>query len=245
VRVAALYDIHGMWNALDAVLADVEREDVDAIVLGGDVVGGPQPAEVLERLREVDRDLVWIRGNGEAELDHVPPEAREVAEWTAARLPPDEREFLVATPPWAELELDGLGRVLFCHAVPDSDLPLVTAETPEADLRKHLEGVEADVVVSGHTHMQFDRTVDGIRWVNAGSVGMAYEGEVAAFWALLGPDVSFRKTPFDVDAAIEAVLASGWPDARGFVDENLRIAPTRAEAIEFFERRAVELGQRG
>jgi putative phosphoesterase len=244
VRVAALYDIHGMLDALDAVLADVERADVHAIVLGGDVVGGPQPAEVLARLREVERDLVWIRGNGEAELDRPPPEVREIAQWTAARLRPEEREFLVATPPRVLLELEGLGRVLFCHATPDSDRPLVTADTPEAHLRKHLDGVEADIVVSGHTHMQFDRTVDGIRWVNAGSVGMAYEGEVAAFWALLGPDVSFRMTPFDVEAAIEAVLASGWPDAHGFVDENLRAAVARADAIEFFERRAVELGQR-
>jgi putative phosphoesterase len=245
MRVAALYDIHGMLDALEAVLAEVEREDVDAILLGGDVVGGPQPAEVLARLRGVERDLVWIRGNGEAELERPLPELREIAQWTAARLQPEEREFLVATPPRIELELEGMGRVLFCHATPDADLPLVTDETPEDDLRKHLAGVDADVVVSGHTHMQFDRDVDGIRWVNAGSVGMAYEGEVAAFWALLGPDVSFRKTPFDVEAAIEAVLVSGWPDAQGFVEENLRAAVTRAEATEFFERRAIELGQRG
>jgi 3',5'-cyclic AMP phosphodiesterase CpdA len=172
MKVAALSDIHGMLDALEAVLAEVKREDVDAVLLGGDVVGGPQPAEVLARLRDVERDLVWIRGNGEAELE-APGEAREVV------------------------------------------------------------------------HMQFDRDVDGIRWVNAGSVGMAYEGEVAAFWALLGPDVSFRKTPFDVEAAIEAVLASGWPDAESFVEENLRAAVTRGDAIEFFERRAVELGQRG
>jgi putative phosphoesterase len=244
MRVAALYDIHGMLDALEAVLAEVEREDVDAILLGGDVVGGPQPAEVLARLRGVERDLVWIRGNGEAELEAA-GEAREVVQWTIDRLEPDDCDFLVGTPARAELEIEGLGRTLFCHATPDSDLVLVTEETSEADLRRLLDGVEADVVVSGHTHMQFDRDVDGIRWVNAGSVGMAYEGEVAAFWALLGPDVSFRKTPFDVEAAIEAVLASGWPDAQGFVKENLRAAVTRAEATEFFERRAVELGQRG
>jgi len=241
VKVATLYDIHGMLDALEAVLADVEREEVDAIVLGGDVVGGPQPAEVLARLREVDRDLVWIRGNGEAELDR---DAREIAEWTAARLRPEDRAFLVATPARAELELEGLGRVLFCHAAPDSDMVLVTAETPDSYLRKLVVGVAADVVVSGHTHMQFDHTANGIRWVNAGSVGMAYEGEVAAFWALLGPDVSFRKTPFDVDAAIEAVTSSGWPDADEFVAENLRRAPTREEATEYFERLAAERGER-
>jgi putative phosphoesterase len=244
VRVAALYDIHGMLDALDAVLADVAREDVDAIVLGGDVVGGPQPAEVLERLRQVERELIWIRGNGEAELERAEGDARKVAQWTAERLGPEDREFLAATAPRMELEIEGLGRVLFCHATPDSDLVLVTAETPDRHLRRLVAGVDADVVVSGHTHMQFDRNVDGVRWINAGSVGMAYEGEVAAFWAVLGPDVSFRKSTFDVARAIEAVSESGWPDADVFVEENLRAVPTREEAIAYFEQLAGNRGER-
>jgi predicted phosphodiesterase len=186
MKVAALSDIHGMVDALEAVLAEVEREDVDAVLLGGDVVGGPQPAEVLARLRGVEQDLVWIRGNGEAEPE-APGEAREVVQWTIDRLEPEDCDFLVGTPARAELEIEGLGRTLFCHATPDSDLVLVTEETSDADL----------------------------------------------------------PTPFDVEAAIEAVLASGWPDAESFVEENLRAAVTRGDAIEFFERRAVELGQRG
>jgi predicted phosphodiesterase len=142
------------------------------------------------------------------------------------------------------LELEGLGRVLFCHATPGSDLPIVTAATPDAHLRKLLTGVEVDVVVSGHTHMQFDRTVDGVRWINAGSIGMPYEGEVAAFWALLGPGVSLRKTAYDVDTAAQAVLATGWPDAEAFVTENMRTAIPPDEAIPFFERQAAERGER-
>ena len=92
--------------------------------------------------------------------------------------------------------------------------------------------------------MQYDRTVAETRWINAGSVGMPFEGEVAAFWAVLGPDVEFRRTPFDVERAARELLASGWPEAESFVEENLRRAVTRREAIDHFERVAVERGQR-
>ena len=93
-----------------------------------------------------------------------------------------------------------------------------------------------DVVVVGHTHMQFDAG-RGIRWVNAGSVGMPYEGEVAAFWALLGDDVEFRRTPFDVERAVAAIerdrLAAS---ADEFVGAERAYAARRAtEAIAHFE----------
>jgi putative phosphoesterase len=247
-RVAALYDVHGMLDALDAVLADVEREDVDLVVLGGDVVGGPQPAETLARLRGVGDGVRWVRGNADRALLEGPGAIdagqEHVLAWTAARLTEADRQFLGTLPEREVLDVDGLGRVLFCHATPASDLPIVTAGTPDERLREIVAGVDADVVVAGHTHIQFDRVVDGVRWVNAGSVGMPYEGEAAAFWALLGPDVSFRRTPFDVEAAAEAILASGWPAAEEFVTENLRDAVPRDETIALFERIAAERGER-
>jgi Calcineurin-like phosphoesterase superfamily domain len=98
--------------------------------------------------------------------------------------------------------------------------------------------VSADVVVCGHTHIQDDRRVGAIRWVNAGSIGMPYEGEVAAFWALIGPDVELRRTSFHIEAAVAAVRASGMPGAEDFATENLLAAPDRQEAAAFFERRA-------
>jgi predicted phosphodiesterase len=251
VRVAALYDIHGMLDALEAVLVDVEREGVDAIVLGGDVVGGPQPAEVLARLREFDEKLIWIRGNGDRALG--PDGARAVAEgeehvealtFTAERLEPDDRAFLAQLPPTATLDVDGLGPTLFCHATPQNDLDLITAATPDRLLVRAAQGVGERTIVSGHTHMKFDRRVGDLRWINAGSVGMPYEGRVAAFWALLGPGVEFRASEFDVERAADAVLASGWPGATEFVAENVRAAVSREEATELFERMAAERGQR-
>jgi predicted phosphodiesterase len=200
VRVAALYDVHGNLPALEAVL--VEAAEADLIVVGGDVVGGPFPAETLERLRaEGDRGR-WLRGNAERELVEQPP-PREAGpppgelERLVAALTREQVDFLYGLPEQVELDVDGLGRVLFCHATPQNDLDMVTPLTPEERLRRILDGVAADAVVAGHTHMQEDRRVGGIRWVNAGSVGMPYEDEPGAYWALLGPEVELRRTEYE------------------------------------------------
>ena len=248
MRVAALYDIHGMLDALDAVLVDVRGENVDVVLVGGDAVGGPQPAETLERLRELGSWVRWIRGNADRALLEGPGPydagQEDVLAWTAERLTEADRTFLGTLPERDLLDVDGLGRVLFCHATPASDLSLVTAGTSDERMGEIVAGIDADVVVAGHTHMQLDRVVDGVRWVNAGSVGMPYEGEVAAFWALLGPEVSLRKSFFDVEAAAAAILASGWPEAEEFVAENLTQPVPRDETIAYYERIAAERGER-
>jgi predicted phosphodiesterase len=247
MRVAALYDIHGMLAPLEAVLAELDGERIDAVVLGGDVVGGPQPAEVLARLDEVEVPLVWIRGNGERALgpDAADATGAEAAlEFTRAAVAPERAERLAALATAVPLEVDGLGDVLFCHATPSDDDVLITTKTPDEVLRRAAEGVEQRTIVCGHTHMQYDRTAGGIRWVNAGAVGMPYEGEVAAFWAVLGPDVEFRRTPFDIERAMAEIAASGWPDARPFIEENLKQAVSREEATAYFEGLARERGER-
>jgi predicted phosphodiesterase len=247
VRVAALYDIHGMVVPLEAVLA--ELGDVDAVVIGGDAVSGPQPAEVLALLRSLELPTHWIRGNGERALgpdgaDAVIGEAEEALRFTASQLSEGDRLELSQLPGSLVLELDGLGETLFCHASPRNDLDIVTEGTPEDRLRMLLEGVSQEVVVAGHTHMQLDLLIDGVRWVNPGSVGMPYEGEVAAFWAVLGPDVELRRTAFDRERSAEALLASGWPEAESFVAENVRAAVPRAEVVTLFEQIAAERGER-
>jgi putative phosphoesterase len=248
LKVAALYDIHGMADALAAVLAEVEREGVDTIVVGGDVVAGPEPAETMALLRRAGVPLHWVRGNGDRAVGEGDPTATgadaETLAFTVARLDLADREFLAALPERFELDVQGLGPVLFCHGTPGSDIELVTPETPEWVLRRALEGFATPVVVCGHTHMQFERRVDGTRWVNAGSVGMPFQGDVAAFWALIGPDVELRRTLFDTDSAERAILASGWPEAEEFVAEHLRQAVPRADAIAHFERVATERGER-
>ena len=236
---------------LEAVLTELAGEEVDAVLIGGDAVAGPQPAETLALLRALELHTHWIRGNGERALgpdaaDAVMggQEAEAALRFTASQLSEDDQRFLVQLPKTLRLDLDGLGETLFCHASPRNDLDIVTPGTPDSRLGTLLKGVAERVVVAGHTHIQLDRTVDGVRWINPGSIGMPYEGAVAAFWAVLGPDVEFRRTPFDTERSAGALLASDWPEAQSFVAENVRAAVPREEAITLFEQIAAERGER-
>jgi putative phosphoesterase len=215
MRVAALYDVHGNLPALTAVLEDVDALRVDAIVVGGDVASGPMPVETLDALRA--RSARFVRGNADRVLDLRGANEGETwvraRRWVAARLGDERLAFLAALPLDLTLDVAGLGLVRFCHGAPGSDELTITRLTPAERLRGLLAGVDERVVVCGHTHVQFDRTLDGIRVVNAGSVGAPYEAEPGAYWALLDRDVEFRRTAYDVEAAAAAIAASGYPRA--------------------------------
>jgi predicted phosphodiesterase len=225
VRVAALYDVHGNLSALDAVLAEVPGDA--AIVIGGDIAYGPYPSETLERLRELGDRVHWLRGNADRELtpgeDTGSTDPGNI-EWVRGRLSAEQIAFLHGLPPTLTLEIDGLGSVLFCHATPQNDVDIFTELTPEERVRPSFEGVSARLVVVGHTHMQFDRTIGGLRVVNAGSVGMAYEELPDAYWTLLGPAVEPRHSAFEPDLGD---YPGEWPSA------------SREEAASYFETLAV------
>lgn len=207
MRVAALSDIHGNLPALEAVLADLEREDVDAIVVAGDTISGPWAAECFDRV--MAEDPLVVRGNA----DRLVLEGGEGAlgTWSADRL----GERLAQAGEWpltVEVDVEGLGRVLVCHSTPTDDEVIYTRVTPDGEVAALLDDVSADVVVSGHTHIQFDRTLsNGLRVVNPGSVGLPYEGRRGAFWAILGPDVELRCSEYDVDGAVRAIRELGAP----------------------------------
>jgi predicted phosphodiesterase len=239
-HVAALYDVHGNLPALEAVLTEIEDAQ---LVFGGDMAAGPLPAETLDRIMGLD--ALVIRGNADRELLSDPlPSGGLIDEWVGAQLDHRHREFIAALPEQTEIEVDGVGRVLFCHGSPRSDEEMILKTTPEEWLREMLQGVDADVVVCGHTHMQFDRWVDRWRVVNAGSVGLAY-GAPGAHWLLLGPGIEHRRTPYDNDSFADEVKKLDWPIAERFAEENIRNYPSEAEALAFFEKVAADQwGQR-
>ena len=210
MKVAALYDVHGMPWALEAVLAETEA---DAIVFGGDLVWGPYPSETLAIIRALD--AVAVRGNTD----------RDLGDWVAEQLTPDERDWLLSLP-----VTESVDDVLYCHATPRSDEEIITPATPAETIEEILGGVKERLVVGGHTHMQHRSG----RYVNAGSVGMPYEDDVAAYWAVIADDVDFRRTPFDVERAIAETKRSAWPLGESFVRENLEQAPSRDAAIAQF-----------
>ena len=229
--VAAISDIHGNLPALEAVLADVEREGLEKIVVVGDTVSGPWPAEVFDLLDA--KGAIHVRGNA----DRLALSGGEgaIGEWSAGHLG-DRRTAVTAWPLTLQLAVDGLGRVLVCHATPTSDEPIYTRVTPDEDVAFLFEGSDVDVVVCGHTHVQYDRTLStGLRVVNPGSVGMPYEGRRGAFWAVLGPDVELRSTEYDVDAAAEAMRERGAPNVEDQLIRYLLDPPDPRATTEYFE----------
>ncbi|HKV57826.1 MAG TPA: metallophosphoesterase family protein [Ktedonobacteraceae bacterium] len=251
MKIAALYDIHGSLPALNAVLEELEEVQPDLIVVGGDIVPGPIPRQTLERLSQLGDQVRTIRGNGDREVTATfdglpfPPGmsegVREVTRWTAGQLEQSQRDFLAQLPEQLTLHIEGLGDILFCHATPRNDVEIFTPITPQERLNTIFSGVEQQVVVCGHTHMQFDMRVGSIRILNAGSVGMAYADHPGAYWLLLGPEgVEFRRTEYDLEEAAQRVRNSGYPQALDFAEENILKVPTAAEATEVFERMAAE-----
>jgi putative phosphoesterase len=233
VRVAAISDIHGNLPALEAVLAEIDREGVEDIVVAGDTAHGPWPAEVVDLL--VERGARCVRGNADREVIERSDRYGPLAQWSADRL--GERRLAVVRtwPLTLDLAVAGLGAVLVCHSTPLSEDPIYTRITPEAQLASLFEAVEADVVVCGHTHMQYDRRLEsGLRIVNPGSIGIPYEGARGAYWALIGPDVEFRRTEYDVEAAVAAIEVMKVPLDAHFL-EPLVDPPDPAETTEYFE----------
>jgi predicted phosphodiesterase len=220
MRVAALYDIHGNLPALQAVFADSRCSAADVIVCGGDLCAGPMPVEVLDLMRA--RGALFVRGNAD----------RELTGWSADRLDHAGLGFLRSWPTTLTVDVDGLGSVLFCHGSPRADDEILTRLTPDAVIDEVCDG--SPVVVGGHTHVQFDRLAGRTRFVNAGSVGMPYEGRAAAFWALLDADIQLLATPYDVEAAVMAIQATGYPEA-GDLAETLLTPHSAEEASGYFE----------
>ena len=189
MTVATLYDVHGNLRALEAVLAEIPSDAT--IVVGGDVcAGGEHPSEALERLRALGERVRWVRGNGDRELTPGEPGLAPGAalDDTRAKLTDEQIAFLHELPATQQI-----GSTLYCHASPRNDLDVFTDETPEERIAFLFADLDADVVVCGHTHMQFDRVVAGTRVVNSGSVGAPYADDAGAYWTL---DLEPRRTVY-------------------------------------------------
>jgi len=155
--------------------------------------------------------------------------------WVAQELDPEHEPLLAGWPATLRVQIDGLGEVLFCHATPRSDTEVFTRLTPADLLLPIFEGLDVPVVVCGHTHMQFDRTIGSLRILNAGSVGMPF-GEPGADWLLLGPDAELRHTSYDLAQAAERIRGTKYPQAREFAERNVLQPPSEKEILEAFTR---------
>jgi putative phosphoesterase len=242
VRIAVLADIHGNLPALRAVLEEIDQDSVDAIVVAGDVVGGPLVRDTLELLEARREPTRWIRGNAEREAvavyDGAPvseDSPGRSAAWSSQALDGRWRDELAAWP--ISLALDN---VCFCHGTPRRDDEVITRLSADEVLLEALTDVAEPLVVGGHIHQQMVRNVRGVvTFANAGSVGMPYEGRAGAFWMIIDDGVPEpRETAYDLDAAMEELRASGFAD----VDEQFGaslVDPIDAEWVSaFFEHGA-------
>ena len=209
--LALLYDVHGNLPALEAVIADAEAAGAEGWILGGDyALFGGWPAETVERLRGLER-ASWVRGNGErwtcdpgAAPDN--PVVPGAVAYARAALGEDTIDDLASLP--FSLPCEG---ILVCHGSPLSD---VDSFAPEDDGRDEdlLDGTEARRVLFGHTHVPFARvSAGGVELVNPGSVGMPFDGDPRAAYALLGDDgrIAHRRVEYDQRASAERVRAIG------------------------------------
>ena len=232
MRLAIVSDIHGNLTALDAVVADIERRGADRVLHGGDLaLAGCQPAEVIDRVRELGWD--GIVGNTDELLWR--PQERVVQERNAPKLVSLLRMLFEDYAP-ATRALIGDESMTWLRRLPathrEQDLVLLHASPgdlwraplPDADdnvLCATYEPCDAKTVVYGHIHRPYVRGVGGLTVANSGSVGSPFDGDPRASYLLVDADeVAVVRVEYDIEQEVFLMLRSGYPDA-------LRLAETR------------------
>lgn len=246
--VACLYDIHGNLPALEAVVEEVLRSEVDHIVVGGDLVPGPFPRECFDLLNSLTIPIEYIIGNGDRETltakrsgvtAAVPEYFHEAMGWNAGQLSEANAKAIEKWPLTRRLHVGGIGDVLFCHATPRNDSEIFMRTTSDATLLAIFDPLHVHAVVCGHTHMQNDRTVGTTRIINAGSIGASFQGP-GAYWAIIGPTVQLRRTYYDVEKAAARVRATSFPQAEQFAASSVLQPPTEEATLKLFANAAMK-----
>jgi putative phosphoesterase len=241
--LAVISDIHGNLVALDAVLSALDERGIARMICLGDVAAtGPQPREVIGRLRALDCPVVmgntddWLLHPALEELDDANAQRiQEIDAWCAEQLTTEDRAYLASFQPTISMELEGGARLLAYHGSPRSYNEQILPTLSGDELDASLDGREADLYIGGHTHMQMLRRHRRSLVLNPGSVGLAidsappFEEPVRnppwAEYAIIdtGPPgeltVELHRKPFDVDTLRQAVSASGMPHAEWFASD--------------------------
>jgi putative phosphoesterase len=238
MRIAIISDIHGNCIALDAVLADLRQGPIDQIVCLGDAVqGGPQPAQVVARLREIACPVVmgnadaWLLSGEETGNEQIPAERlrkmQAIRNWSLAQLTAEDRDFIGQFKPTVTITSETDRRLLCFHGSPASFDDILLPTTPEEEFQRLLGSYASFILTGGHTHLQQVRRIGDSFYFNPGSVGLAYshqqadEGFQADPWAeyavltlkSAGTGLEFRRIPFDTVQLIREYQANGRPHA--------------------------------
>lgn len=225
MRVAILSDIHGNLLALSAVLEDLERQGpLDHLVVAGDLcVFGPQPKEVLARLRDLPCEI--IQGNTDlwlidpSSMPEGDSEASEIAEWTRGMLDDDDLALISRLRFSYEIAPVRGHSLLIVHANPHDLIAPIRMDTDLGEITRLTENVMAEVLAFGHVHIPFIRRVGGLTLACVGSVGAPLDEDVRPCYAILEWDgdrwlIQHHRVPYDVKAAIREIQHSGIPHAK-------------------------------
>jgi putative phosphoesterase len=231
MRFAIFSDVHGNLHALEAVGADIERADCDAVYCLGDLVGyGAFPNEVTERVRR--RETPTVMGNyddgvgferDECGCAYRDPIDQELGErslaWTKAQVTPENKAYLRTLLKEIRFEADGK-RVLLVHGSPRKINEYLFEDRPISSFQRLAATSNADIIVFGHTHKPYIKIVDGVMFLNVGSVGKPKDEDWRACYAVLHtkdtPSAVFRRVEYDVKAAAGAIRATELPDEFAF-----------------------------
>jgi putative phosphoesterase len=249
--LAVLSDVHANIHALRAVLAELDRDPVDLVVFSGDITWGSFPRQTVDEIRALrDRTSVaLVRGNADRAVlelaDDLRPAQTPRESWMLAQHRPDDVDFLREVAFQVDVEVAGVGVVRICHGSPRADFETLTPETPVSRLAAACVDVDADILLTGHTHLQFVRQLPGLprvtRHLNPGSVGLPYGVDSpGARWVRIGGGaangLALQVTPYDLTAHVDAMRSTDDP-RRGDIEAMLRTPPTLAEIVEHAESR--------
>lgn len=231
MKIAAIYDIHGNNVALEAVLTEVANKKAEKVMVGGDLVWGPQPREVMETLMRYKDTFLFIMGNADREVAHrysiedgCQDFVAEINYWCADQLTREHLSFLKELPERQRMAINGLGDVLFVHGSPRNDEEAIRADTDEREINEMVKDTEANIIVCGHTHIQFDRLVAGRRIVNAGSVGLQSKAKGACWLFIHDDEIELKETQYDIKKAVKEILQGTCPYKEDFA-EHIRNPP--------------------
>ena len=238
---AALYDIHGNTTALEAVLTKLQNISIKNLIVGGDVIPGPDPMGCLEILEGLPYPKIYIIGNGEEAViqakqgnlnRNMPENVQNVIQWTADQL---SESWIQKIETWKKTYsvLLPSGSILFCHATPDSPTDIFTKMTQADKLPSSIAQAAEETIVCGHTHMQYDINRLNKRILNPGSVGMPF-GEPGAYWLLIDEEIHLMKTQYNFVKAASHVINSEYPDAETFAQENILNPPGEEKMLKLF-----------
>jgi putative phosphoesterase len=227
MRIAIFGDIHANLTALEAVLDDLQQQRVESMYCLGDLVGyGPFPNEVVEQIR---RDgTPTVKGNyddgvgfdrDECGCAYRDPEEQRLGDislqWTKRTVTPDLKAFLRSLQAEIRFEADGK-RFRLVHGSPRRMNEYLFEDRPLSSFERLAATSEADVLVFGHTHKPYTKRVDGVLFVNAGSVGKPKDGDPRACYVVMDTagevNVEFRRIRYDVQAVATAIRQSELPD---------------------------------